>query len=152
MRRALLVGLVALAAGCTSTSPPSAAPTASPSASPSGVAVSPAGGNRDAVCAAAQNASGQAVSTYISELGNMLTATGKGDAKAADAAKRKAEAALEQWSTAMREQSAKATDAQLRAVLAEIGAEVDKMGADIDSVNEAQLGDLQERLDQLCAP
>ncbi|MCW6009950.1 hypothetical protein K1W54_36215 [Micromonospora sp. CPCC 205371] len=148
MRWVLAVGLVVLLAGCTSEAPVSSPSSTPTSASP----LKPAGGNSDAVCAAAQNASGQAVGTYISELGNMLAASGKGDTKAADAARSKAEAALDGWSTAMKEQSAKAEDPQLKAVLAEIGAEVDKMGADIDSVNEAQLGDLQERLDRLCTP
>ncbi|GAA4713902.1 hypothetical protein Prum_056540 [Phytohabitans rumicis] len=155
--------MLALGAGCTGSSDaPAATPApgattasaasgaASASAPASAGATAPATGNAQEVCAAAQNAGGQAVTTFITELGAMLTASGKGDTAAAEEAKGKAEAALRSWAAAVKEQSAKATDPRLKQVLAEIGAEVDTMRADIDSVDDAKLDQLQQRLDALC--
>jgi hypothetical protein len=168
MNRSLALVVVAVATlllgvGC-SADEPSASPSASVSAAPDGPAGSgatssgpgatetgPAAGNAKEVCAAAMAASGTGVTTFLSELGNMLKAAGEGDGKAEHEARQKAEAALATWSGAMKQQAAKATDGRLRTVLTEIGDEVGTMRADIDSVDSAKLDQLQQRLDTLCA-
>lgn len=158
MRRlvGIAVTVLVLGAGCTGGGEPTAGASGAPTAgasgggAPGGGSAPQAGGNAAEVCAAATNASGQSVTTFISELGKMLTAAGNGDTKAAQTAERNAQRALDSWAAAMREQSARATDGRLKAVLAEIGAEVDTLKADIDSVDDAKLDDLQQRLDELC--
>ncbi|MBO4210808.1 hypothetical protein GSF22_33160 [Micromonospora echinofusca] len=130
---------------------PTTPPGAGPGGSPAGGTAAPAGGNGREVCDAAIRAGSTAVQTYVSELGTMLTATGAGDTKTAEAARQRAEAALKGWRTELTRQSALATDARLKTVLAEIAAEVGTMKADINSIDSDKLDQLQQRLDQLCA-
>ncbi|MEH1011930.1 hypothetical protein V6U90_02225 [Micromonospora sp. CPCC 206060] len=146
------------AATAGSTGAPAAGPTTPTGAGPgtpgggtSGGTAAPAGGNGREVCDAATRAGSTAVQTYVSELGKMLTATGAGDTKAAEAARQRAEAALNGWRTELTRQSGLATDARLKTVLAEIAAEVGTMKADINSIDSDKLDQLQQRLDQLCA-
>ncbi|MGC4808600.1 hypothetical protein [Micromonospora sp. DT233] len=110
----------------------------------------PAGGNGPAVCAAAQQASGAAVRTYVAELGRMIAAVGANDTSTADAARKRAETALAGWRAALREQSSRATDPQLRTLLADLASEVGNLGTDVDAIDEEDLDELQRRLDQLC--
>ncbi|WFE57551.1 hypothetical protein [Micromonospora sp. WMMD712] len=110
-----------------------------------------AGGNAPEVCAAAQQASGTAVRTYVAELGRMIGAVGASDSATAEVARKRAEAALTGWRTALREQSTRATDPQLRTLLADLATEVGMLGTDVDAIDEEELDELQQRLDQLCA-
>ena len=58
--------------------------------------------------------------------------------------------ALDTWSAELRRLAGTAEDAQLKTALGELAAEVERMEATIDSVDDGQLGDIQDRLDALC--
>ncbi|MFI0796414.1 hypothetical protein ACH4OY_27565 [Micromonospora rubida] len=132
-------------------SPPAAAGAIPGAAGGSPAPSGPAGGNGPEVCAAAQQASGTAVRTYVAELGRMIGAVGANDSATAEAARKRAETALAGWRTALRQQSARATDPQLKTLLADLASEVGTLGTDVDAIDEEELDELQQRLDQLCA-
>ncbi|MCM0677857.1 hypothetical protein NCC78_24730 [Micromonospora phytophila] len=134
----------------TGTTPSGGSVGAPPTSAGPGAGSGAAGGNAPEVCAAAQQASGTAVRTYVEELGRMMAAVGANDGTAAQAARERAEAALAGWRTALRQQSARADDAQLKTLLTDLATEVDAMGTDVDSIDETELDRLQQRLDQLC--
>ncbi|MEV2238927.1 hypothetical protein [Micromonospora sp. NPDC049891] len=126
-----------------------ATPTPEPPASTP--AAGAAGGNAPEVCAAAQQASGDAGKKYVEQLAAMATATGAGDTADAKAAGRRAEAALSDWGKALRAQAARADDRQLKELLTELSTEVGRLGTDIEAIEGTSLDRLQQRLDQLCA-
>jgi hypothetical protein len=80
----------------------------------------------------------------------MVQASGAGDSKGAEEARRRAETAIAGWAAAMREQSARASDPRLRAALADVGTEVGTLTADLNAIDETALDRLQQRVDQLC--
>ncbi|WP_405099796.1 hypothetical protein [Micromonospora sp. NBC_01412] len=149
----LSVGVACSAERSGSEPGPSGSPPAAAGATPgaAGGSLGPAGGNGPEVCAAAQQASGAAVRTYVAELGRMIGAVGANDSATAEAARKRAEAALAGWRTALRQQSARATDPQLKTLLADLASEVGTLGTDVDAIDEEELDELQQRLDQLCA-
>ncbi|MGC4750261.1 hypothetical protein ACLQ28_32030 [Micromonospora sp. DT201] len=166
MRRLLavtaLVTVLFGAAGCSADRPatvgsgPTGVTTEGPApaagdTSPGAAALPASGGAARGICAAAQQASTNAVRTYVAELGQMIAAVGAGDSSAAEAARRRAEAALAGWRTQLREQSERATDPQLKTLLTDIGTEVATLSVDVESIDETELDRLQQRLDQLCA-
>jgi hypothetical protein len=110
-----------------------------------------AGGNAPEVCAAAQQASGDAGKKYVEQLAAMVTATGAGDTADAQAAGRRAEAALADWEKALRAQAARADDQRLKELLTELSTEVGQLGTDIEAFEGTALDRLQQRLDKLCA-
>jgi hypothetical protein len=109
-----------------------------------------AGGNAKQVCADAVKSSSTGTLAYVDQLGKMLQAAGKGDDAGAKQAQQALEKALDTWSADLERLSGTATDARLKSTLGELAGEVDKMGAEIDSVDDAKLGAIQDRLDQLC--
>jgi hypothetical protein len=174
MRRPLAAALLAASllagAGCSAgepggsadrpaaSAPAPGAPVAPGASAPTGATTgpaptdtAPAGGNGRQVCDAATGAGATAVRTYVEELGRMVAASGAGDTRGAEAARRRAEAALAGWRTALTAQSRRATDARLGALLTELAAEVGTLTVGLDSVDETALDRLQQRLDQLCA-
>ncbi|WFE46884.1 hypothetical protein [Verrucosispora sp. WMMD1129] len=110
-----------------------------------------AGGNAPEICAAAQQASGDAGKKYVEQLAAMATATGAGDTADAQAAGRRAEAALADWEKALRAQAARADDQRLKELLTELSTEVGQLGTDIEALEGTALDRLQQRLDKLCA-
>ncbi|GAA2716023.1 hypothetical protein ACFY2R_23115 [Micromonospora olivasterospora] len=160
MRRllALTVAVAALAAGAGCSAERAGLDRAAPAGSTGpgattgtgGGSPAPAGGNAPAVCAAAQQATGTAVHTYVAELGMMLGAVGANDSATAEAARKRAEAALTGWRAALRQQATRATDPQLRTLLTDLASEVAVLGTDVDAIDEEELDRLQNRLDQLC--
>ncbi|MBQ1038477.1 MULTISPECIES: hypothetical protein [Micromonospora] len=159
MRRLFAVtALVTVLAGCSADRPGSVGPgptvvtTGGSASGPSGVPASgAAAGGGTKVCVAAQQASTNAVRTYVAELGRMVAAVGAGDSSTAEAARGRAEAALDGWRTELREQSEQATDPQLKTLLTDLGTEVAALSVDVESIDETELDRLQQRLDQLCA-
>ncbi|GIJ40023.1 hypothetical protein Vwe01_33480 [Micromonospora andamanensis] len=125
--------------------------TPTPESSSATPAPGAAGGNAPEVCAAAQQASGDAGKKYVEQVAAMVTATGSGDTADAEAAGRRAEAALSDWAKALRAQAARADDQQLKALLTELSREVGRLGTDIEALEGTALDRLQQRLDQLCA-
>ncbi|WBB54571.1 hypothetical protein [Verrucosispora sp. WMMD573] len=126
---------------------------ATPTLEPSAATPAPgaAGGNAPEVCAAAQQASGDAGKKYVEQLAAMATATGAGDSADAQAAGRRAEAALSDWEKALRAQAARADDQRLKELLTELSTEVGRLGTDIEALEGTALDRLQQRLDRLCA-
>ncbi|MGC5052716.1 hypothetical protein ACLQ2S_14815 [Micromonospora sp. DT48] len=110
-----------------------------------------AGGNAPEVCAAAQQASGEAGKKYVEQLAAMVTATGAGDTAGAEAAGKRAEAALSDWGKALSAQAARADDQQLKKLLTQLSTEVGRLGTDVKALEDASFDRLQQRLDQLCA-
>jgi hypothetical protein len=102
------------------------------------------------VCAAAQKASTDAVTTYVAQLAKMLQAQANNDNRGTDAAKKAATAALSTWRTTLTAQAAKATDAQLKGVLTDIATEVGRLTVDVEHIDDAKFDQLSAKLTSIC--
>lgn len=146
--------------GAGTASPGSGAPTgqgtAGPAASgaPGDAGTGTSGGTPAAetaqVCAAAQKASTDAVTTYVAQLAKMLQAQADNDIRGTEAAKKAATAALGTWRAALTTQAAKATDAQLKGVLTEIATEVGRLTVDVEHIDDAKFDQLSGKLTSIC--
>ncbi|MEU1689744.1 hypothetical protein [Micromonospora sp. NPDC005707] len=155
MRRVFVVtaltGVLLAGAGCADRGQdPFAVGFASPAPPPTAPTPAPTVTGDPGVCARAKQAGSAAVQTYVFKLAEMLRATGRGDRKTADAARKDAETALAGWRDTLREQSGQAADPRLRTLLADLATEVGRLGTDVQSIDETEFDRLQGRLDELC--
>jgi hypothetical protein len=164
MRRLFAVAALAtafFAAGCGGPSEPessgtgpgsSAAPaTSSAAGTPTGSAGAPANSaaNKE-ICTAAEQAVTEGLTTFLTEVGKLISATAANNMADAEKAEAAAEAAANKMGADLRAQAAKATDPAMKQALEQTAASFEQMGKDPEKVDEKKMEEAGAVMEKFC--